>query len=90
MRNMSKDQQTALYRWIIGGMVAIIGYFVIDVHHMVKDANQYRIEQSSINRELFEFKKDQKELNKIFETDIRELQRNQSFIGTPRSTTNVN
>lgn len=80
---MSKDQQTALYRWIIGGMIAMVAYFAMKIDNKVDKMYDSYIQQHHVDS------KQDGRLDRL-ELDVKELQRVQSFIGASRSTTLVN
>lgn len=80
---MSRDQSTALYRWIIGGMIAMVAYFAMKI-----DGKVDKMYDSYIQQHYIDTSQD-KRLDKI-ELDVSELRRHQSYIGASRSSTNVN
>lgn len=83
MRAMSKDNQTILYRWIIGGMMAVIAYFLIKI-----DSRVDRMYDSYIQQHLI----DDRQNIRIgdLEFSVKELQRAQTYVSVSRSTTTVN
>lgn len=83
MRAMSKDNQTILYRWIIGGMMAVIAYFLIKI-----DSRVDRMYDSYIQQHLI----DDRQNIRIgdLELNVKELQRAQTYVSASRSTTTVN
>lgn len=83
IKSMSRDQSTAIYRWIIGGMIAMIAYFAMKIDGKVDRMYDSYLQQHHID------KRQDTRLDQI-ELDVKALQRHQSFIGASRSTTLVN
>ena len=40
---MSKDTQTVIYKWVIGVLLAVIGYYQMKVYDRVDDTHDYVI-----------------------------------------------
>ena len=80
---MSKDQTTALYRWIIGGMIAMVAYFAMKIDNKVDKMYDSYVQQSQVDSNQ------DNRLSRV-EQDVEELQRSQTFVGASRSSTLVN
>jgi hypothetical protein len=80
---MSRDQSTAVYRWIIGGMIALIAYFAIKIDKKVDVMYESHVQQHLID-------KDQNTRINRVELDVEALQRHPAFISPSRSNTFTN
>jgi len=80
---MSKDQSTAVYRWLIGGMIALIAYFAIKIDKKVDLMYESYVQQHLID-------KDQNTRINRVELDVEAIQRHPTFISTARASTQFN
>lgn len=80
---MSKDTTTALYRWVIGGMIAIIAYFAMKIDGKVDKMYDHYLQQHHVDKDQ------DNRLNRL-ELNVEELRRAQTYVGAARSTTLVN
>jgi hypothetical protein len=83
IRVMSKDQSTAVYRWLIGGMIALIAYFAIKIDKKVDLMYESYVQQHLID-------KDQNTRINRVELDVEAIQRHPTFISTARASTQFN
>jgi hypothetical protein len=80
---MSKDQSTAVYRWLIGGMIALIAYFAIKIDKKVDLMYESYVQQHLVD-------KDQNNRINRVELDVEALQRHPTFISASPSNTFTN
>ena len=80
---MSRDHSTAVYRWLIGGMIALIAYFAIKIDKKVDVMYESHVQQHLID-------KDQNTRINRVELDVEALQRHPAFISPSRSNTFTN
>jgi hypothetical protein len=83
IKNMSKDQSTAIYRWIIGGMIATIAYFAMKIDRKVDVMYESHVQQHLIDRE-------QTSRIERVEVDVESIRRHPAFISATRSSTLFN
>jgi hypothetical protein len=80
---MSRDQSTAVYRWLIGGMIAMIAYFAMKIDKKVDVMYESHVQQHLID-------KDQNARINRVEMDVEALQRHPAFISTSRQSNQFN
>ena len=83
IKSMSRDQSTAIYRWIIGGMIAMIAYFAMKIDKRVDLMYESYIQQHHVDKEQ------DGRLYRL-ELDVEALQRHPAFVSAPRSSTQFN
>ena len=83
IKSMSKDQSTAIYRWIIGGMIATIAYFAMKIDRKVDVMYESYVQQHLIDKEQ------NSRIDRI-EIDVQSIRRNPAFISATRSSTQFN